>query len=89
MTHQQNQQPIKVIPHMSDNRTPEDTRTPAQADADTISLLFEVEALRRQLRILEPQLSKEVTDYGLRRGYRGYREFYLRNDLNQQQYVEK
>jgi hypothetical protein len=51
--------------------------------------LHEVEALRRQLRALEPQLSKMITDFGLRRGQSGYREFYLRNELNAQAYKEK
>jgi hypothetical protein len=51
--------------------------------------LHEVEEMRRQLRLLEPQLSKMVTDFGLRRGWSGYREFYLRNELNAQAYKEK
>jgi hypothetical protein len=45
--------------------------------------------MRRQLRVLEPQLSKAITEFGMRRGERGYREFFLRNALNQQQYVER
>ena len=59
------------------------------ADIATIRLLHEVEAMRRQLRVLEPQLSKMITEFGMRRGERGYREFYLRNALNQQQYKER
>jgi hypothetical protein len=59
------------------------------ADISTIKLLHEVETLRRQLRALEPQLSKAITAFGLRRGDRGYREFFLRNALNQQQYTER
>ena len=59
------------------------------ADIATIKLLHEVEARRRQLRLLEPQLSKMITEFGMRRGERGYREFYLRNALNQQQYKEQ
>ena len=59
------------------------------ADIATIKLLHEVEAMRRQLRAFEPQLSKMITEFGLRRGDRGYREFFLRNALNQQQYTEK
>lgn len=59
------------------------------ADVVTIKLLTEVEAMRRQLRVLEPQLSKAITEFGMRRGERGYREFFLRNALNQQQYVER
>jgi hypothetical protein len=45
--------------------------------------------MRRQLRVLEPQLSKMITEFGLRRGESGYREFFLRNALNQQQYKER
>jgi hypothetical protein len=45
--------------------------------------------MRRQLRALEPQLSKMITDFGKRRGETGYREFFLRNALNRQQYTEK
>jgi hypothetical protein len=60
-----------------------------EADVATIKLLHEVEFIRRQLRALEPQLSKAVTDYGLRRGRTGYREFFLRNELNRQQYTER
>jgi hypothetical protein len=59
------------------------------ADIATIKLLHEVETLRRQLRALEPQLSKAITSFGSRRGWSGYREFHLRNELNRQQYVEK
>ena len=59
------------------------------ADIATIKMLDEVLALRRQLRALEPQLSKDITAFGMRRGERGYREFYLRNALNQQQYTER
>jgi hypothetical protein len=59
------------------------------ADIATIKMLNEVLDLRAQLRALEPQLSKAITDFGMRRGERGYREFYLRNALNQQQYTEK
>lgn len=59
------------------------------ADIATIKLLHEVETLRRQLRALEPQLSKMITAFGVRRGWSGYREFYLRNELNAQAYKEK
>lgn len=54
------------------------------ADVATIKLLMEVTALRAQLRAIEPQLSKAITDYGLRRGQSGYREFFLRNKLNEE-----
>lgn len=59
------------------------------ADVATIKLLHEVEYMRKQLRAFEPKLSAMITDYGLRRGQRGYREFFLRNELNRQQYTEK
>jgi hypothetical protein len=59
------------------------------ADKATIKLLHEVTARRAQLRALEPQLSKMITDYGLRRGQTGYREFYLRSELNAKQYTER
>ena len=68
-----------VLPGREDN----------DADIATIKLLTEVEAMRRQLRALEPQLSKAITEFGLRRGWRGYREFFLRNELNRQQYTER
>lgn len=60
-----------------------------EADIATIKLLTEVIALRTQLRVLEPQLSKSITEFGLRRGDRGYREFFLRNALNEKAYKEK
>jgi hypothetical protein len=59
------------------------------ADIATIKLLHEVEDMRRQLRALEPQLSKMITEFGMRRGERGYREFFLRNALNRQSYTER
>ena len=60
-----------------------------EADIATIRLLTEVIALRTQLRALEPQLSKAVTDFGKRRGWSGYREFHLRNALNEINYTER
>jgi hypothetical protein len=45
--------------------------------------------MRRQLRVLEPQLSKMVTEFGSRRGFSGYREFHLRNALNEINYKER
>ena len=59
------------------------------ADIATIKMLTEVIALRSQLRALEPQLSKAITAFGWRRGQSGYREFYLTNELNRQQYKER
>jgi hypothetical protein len=59
------------------------------ADIATIKMLDEVLGLRAQLRVLEPQLSKSITNFGSRRGWSGYREFHLRNELNRQTYTEK
>lgn len=59
-----------------------------EADWHTIRMLNEVLDLRAHLRALEPQLSKAITEFGLRRGQSGYREFYLRNELNAQTYTE-
>lgn len=59
------------------------------ADIATIKMLETVLDLRAQLRALEPQLSKAITEFGMRRGWRGYREFHLRNELNAQIYTEK
>jgi hypothetical protein len=62
--------PNQLIPHVWDNPINIGTvlagREDDVADLATITLLHEVEALRRQLRILEPQLSKMVTDFGKR-----------------------
>jgi hypothetical protein len=55
------------------------------ADLATIKLLTEVIALRTQLRALEPQLSKAITEFGWRRGQSCYREFFLRNELNEKE----
>jgi hypothetical protein len=59
------------------------------ADIATIKLLTDVIEMRTQLRALEPQLSKMITEFGMRRGERSYREFFLRNALNRQQYTER
>lgn len=59
------------------------------ADIATIKMLETVLDLRSQLRALEPQLSKAITAFGWRRGNSGYREFYLRNELNEQAYKER
>jgi hypothetical protein len=55
------------------------------ADIATIKLLTDVIEMRTQLRALEPQLSKSVTEFGMRRGERSYREFFLRNALNEKE----
>lgn len=59
------------------------------ADIATIKLLTEVIEMRNQLRALEPQLSKAITEFGSRRGFSGYREFHLRNELNEKAYKER
>lgn len=51
------------------------------ADREAIRLLRRVEKLRRELKILEPQLNKACLDYGKRRGMSLFREFHLRNEL--------
>lgn len=51
------------------------------ADREAIRLLRKVEKLRRELKILEPQLNKACLDYGKRRGMSLFREFHLRNEL--------
>lgn len=68
-----------MLPGLEDN----------DADIATVKMLNDVLNLRAQLRVLEPQLSKAITEFGMRRGERGYREFFLRNALNRQQYTER
>jgi len=55
--------------------------TDKQADREAIRLLHKVDKLRRELRILEPQLNKACLEYGSRRGMSLFREFHLRNEL--------
>ena len=52
------------------------------ADREAIRLLRKVEKLRRELRLLEPQLNKACIEYGKRRGMSLFREFHLRNELD-------
>ena len=59
------------------------------ADIATIKLLTDVIEMRTKLRALEPQLSKAITEFGIRRGETGYREFFLRNALNEKAYKER
>ena len=51
------------------------------ADREAIRLLKKVDKLRRELRELEPQLSKAAVAYGLRRRMSLFREFHLRNTI--------
>lgn len=55
--------------------------TDREADREAIRLLKKVERLRRELKILEPQLNKACLEYGKRRGMSLFREFHLRNEL--------
>lgn len=55
--------------------------TDKQADREAIRLLKKVERLRKELKILEPQLNKACLEYGKRRGMSLFREFHLRNEL--------
>jgi hypothetical protein len=52
-----------------------------QADKEAIRLLKKVDKLRRELKILEPQLSKAAVAYGLRRRMSMFNEWHLRNTI--------
>ena len=52
-----------------------------EADKQAIRLLKKVEKLRRELKILEPELSKAAVAYGKRRGMSAFREFHMRNNI--------
>jgi len=58
-------------------------------DEAAVALLHRVDGLRTELRIAEQELGTAVSAYGRRRGYVTYREFYLRNALNTQNYKEQ
>jgi hypothetical protein len=47
-------------------------------DEETIELLRHVDALRAELRRLEPILSKACVEYGKRRGCIGFRDYHVR-----------
>jgi hypothetical protein len=53
-----------------------------QADKEAIRLLAKVDKLRRELKQLEPQLSKAAVAYGKRRGISLFNEWHLRNNIN-------
>jgi len=53
-----------------------------QADRETIRLLAKVDKLRKELKQLEPQLSKAAVAYGKRRGISLFNEWHLRNNIN-------
>jgi hypothetical protein len=49
-------------------------------DAECIALLRKVEQMRRELRDLNTELSRQCTDYGKRRGYySNFREWHVNN----------
>ena len=50
-------------------------------DEETIALLHKVDALRAELRQLEPQLTKACLEYGKRRGCSLFRDHHVRNDV--------
>ena len=50
-------------------------------DEETIALLRRVDALRAELKRLEPQLTKACLEYGKRRGCSLFREWHVRNDV--------
>lgn len=50
-------------------------------DQETIDLLRKVDAMRAELRRLEPILNKACVQYGKRRGCTGFRDFHVRNDV--------
>ena len=52
-----------------------------QADREAIRLLARVDKLRKELKLLEPQLNKACLEYGKRRGMSLFREFHLRNEI--------
>ena len=54
-------------------------------DDETLALLHKVDALRAELRKLEPILSKACVEYGKRRGCTGFRDFHVRNDAQRAQ----
>jgi hypothetical protein len=55
-----------------------------QADREAIRLLARVDKLRKELKQLEPQLSKAAVAYGKRRGASLFNEFHLRNEIERQ-----
>jgi hypothetical protein len=52
-----------------------------QADREAIRLLAKVDKLRRELKLLEPELSKAAVAYGKRRGMSMFNEWHLRNNI--------
>lgn len=54
-------------------------QTDHELDAECYDLLDKVDALRRQLKLLEPQLTKSCLAYGKRRGCDLFREWHVRN----------
>ena len=63
--------------------------TDKEADQEAIRLLAKVDELRRELKMLEPQLAKARHAYGKRRGCDWFNEWNLRNTINMEQEQEK
>lgn len=55
--------------------------TDKELDEQCYELLREVDKLRAQLRVLEPQLTRACIAYGKRRGCNLFRDFHVRNDM--------
>jgi hypothetical protein len=51
------------------------------ADREAIRLLKKVDKLRRELRILEPELAKAAVAYGKRRRMSLFNEWHMRNTI--------
>jgi hypothetical protein len=52
-----------------------------QADKEAIRLLKKVDKLRKELKLLEAELSKAALAYGKRRGMSLFREFHMRSNI--------
>lgn len=52
-----------------------------QLDQECYDLLVKVDALRKELRRLEPQLNSACLAYGKRRGMSLFRDWHVRNDM--------
>lgn len=55
------------------------TKTDAQLDAECEALLNLVDAMRKELRIKEMELTRACVAYGKRRGCSAFRDFHVRN----------
>lgn len=71
-----------MLDKQADREKEKQRKLAEKADKQAIRLLKKVESLRRELKILEPQLNKACLQYGKRRGMSLFREFHLRNELD-------